>query len=88
MLDVIHSIIHYLGAINQHITHHLLPYVLQTHIPKVAPVVLQTIKEFGLEYKCNPTMTQAVASHLTHLRKLGQNEYEPPQGITDDKKEK
>ena len=39
--------------------------------PTIAPVVEQTCREFGVEYKYNRTLLSAVRSHYSWLRAMG-----------------
>jgi len=38
------------------VVHHLFPGISHTHYPAIAPIVLQTCKEFGVPYKVYPTV--------------------------------
>ena len=40
--------------------HHLFPGICHTHYPAIAPIVMDTCKEFNVPYKVYPT----VSSHL------------------------
>lgn len=67
------------GGLNFQVEHHLLPHICHTHLPKIAPIVEETAKEFGLPYYENSTFTQAVKSHFSTLKKLGKS----PQAATE-----
>ncbi len=60
------------GALNHQTTHHLFPGVIQSHYPKITPIVEQTCKEFGITYHYVDTTREAVGCHIEHLKKLGQ----------------
>ena len=60
------------GALNHQTTHHLFPGVIQSHYPKITPIVEQTCKEFGITYHYVDTTREAVNCHIEHLKKLGQ----------------
>lgn len=64
------------GAINIHIIHHLFPRICHTHYRKLLPIIKETIKEAGYEYKEFPSFSNAVVSHLKELRTLGSPEFE------------
>ncbi len=36
--------------------HHLFPNICHTHYPAIAPIVLQTCREFGIPYTVFPTV--------------------------------
>ena len=37
--------------------HHLFPAISHTHYPAIAPIVMQTCKEYGVPYKVYPTVS-------------------------------
>lgn len=59
------------GGINIHVIHHLLPRICHIHYTEVAPIVEETAKEYGLNYRKIPTFSEAVASHFRLLKELG-----------------
>jgi linoleoyl-CoA desaturase len=61
------------GGLNFQVEHHIFPHVCHTHLRKIAPIVKETAKEFGLPYHENPTFFAAVRSHFRTLKRLGQN---------------
>ena len=61
-----------IGAINHQTTHHLLPWVIQSHYQKITPIIKQACEEFGLKYNCVNTTWEAVSLHLQHLKRCGQ----------------
>ena len=64
----------YLGGLNFQAIHHLFPRVCHIHYPKIAPIVEQTAKEFGVTYLHNESFWKAFASHMRMISKLGRNE--------------
>ncbi len=65
---------YYFGGLNFQAIHHLFPQVCHVHYPKIAPIVEQTAKEFGVKYLYHDTMREAFASHMRLLSKLGKDE--------------
>lgn len=61
----------YVGGLNYQVEHHLFPNICHVHYPDISRIVEQTCAEFGIAYRCTPTIREAVASHMTTLRKLG-----------------
>ena len=53
------------------VVHHLFPGICHTHYPAIAPLVLDTCKEFGVPYKVYPTFWSALAAHFQHLKDMG-----------------
>lgn len=64
----------YVGGLNFQAIHHLFPRICHVHYPKIAPIVEQTAKEFGVSYICNGSIGSAFLSHLKVISKLGKNE--------------
>lgn len=60
------------GGLNHHVIHHIYPHVAHTHYPKLTKIVRETAEEFGVDYRENRYMYQAVAHHLKLLKQLGQ----------------
>jgi linoleoyl-CoA desaturase len=61
----------YVGGLNFQVEHHLFPNICHVHYPAISEIVEATAKEFGVPYLCNPTIREAVGSHLHTIRKLG-----------------
>lgn len=61
----------YMGGLNYQVEHHLFTRISHVHYPKIAPIVRQTAKEFGVPYLVNPTLRSAVNSHIRFLKTLG-----------------
>ena len=64
------------GALNHQTTHHLFPGIIQSHYPRITPIVEQTCKEYGIKYHYVDTTTEALGCHINHLKKLGQSRAE------------
>ena len=56
------------GGLNHHIAHHLCPFVCHTHYAPLTRIVRETAQEFGVPYRQNRTMTQAIRQHLVLLK--------------------
>lgn len=61
----------YIGGLNFQIEHHLFPKVCHVHYPKLAPIVKETAREFGLNYLENKSFFSAVGSHIASLKRFG-----------------
>lgn len=61
------------GGLNTQIEHHLFPNICSIHYRKIAPIVKQTAKEYGVHYREYSCWTKTVASHYRLLKGLGQN---------------
>jgi linoleoyl-CoA desaturase len=59
------------GGLNHHIVHHLCPFVCHTHYASLTRIVKQTSQEYGIPYRENPTVRQALAQHFSLLKRLG-----------------
>jgi linoleoyl-CoA desaturase len=62
----------YAGGLNFQVEHHLFPNICHIHYPKIAPIVAQTAREYGIPYNVQPTFGQALMSHVRKLKELGQ----------------
>ena len=60
------------GALNHQTAHHLFPGIIQSHYPKITPIVKQACEEFGVHYHHADTTQEAVDHHINHLKRLGQ----------------
>ncbi|MCS7062035.1 MAG: fatty acid desaturase, partial [Anaerolineae bacterium] len=65
----------YAGGLNFQIEHHLMPHICHVHYPRLAKIVQETCREFGVKYFTYPTWRAAIAGHWRMLKQLGQ----PPQ---------
>ena len=61
-----------IGAINHQTTHHLFPWIIQSHYRKITPIIKQACKEFGVKYNGVNTIWEAIHCHLQHLKRFGQ----------------
>jgi linoleoyl-CoA desaturase len=59
------------GGLNHHVVHHIFPQVAHTHYPKLTKIVRETAAEFGVDYRENRYMYQAMTHHLKLLKLLG-----------------
>jgi linoleoyl-CoA desaturase len=59
------------GGLNHHIVHHLCPFACHTHYGSLTRIVKETSEEFGIPYRQNPTVRQALAQHFSLLKRLG-----------------
>ena len=62
----------YVGGLNYQAIHHLFPNICHIHYPKLAPIVAEVAKEFGVNYQVYPTFTSAFASNYRWLKLMGQ----------------
>jgi linoleoyl-CoA desaturase len=60
------------GGLNFQVEHHLFPNISHVHYPEVSKIVKQTCAEFNIPYLEHKKMSLAFASHVKHLRRLGQ----------------
>ncbi len=61
-------ITHLFGGFNHHVVHHLFPNICHIHYPKLTEIVRHTCAEFDITYRCNPTLGDAILSHLRFLK--------------------
>ena len=61
----------YVGGLNFQIEHHLFPNVCHVHYHKIAGIVRETAREFGLPYKSSRTFAGALYGHAKLLKALG-----------------
>src|SRR5574341_242633 len=67
----------YLGGLNYQIEHHLFPHICHLHYPKIAPIVEEVCRRFGVRYQAHPHLWAALASHYRWLRVMGRPETSP-----------
>lgn len=60
----------WVGGLNFQIEHHLFPRISHVHYPAISKIIRNACKDFGIPYIEYPKMRLAVASHISHLRKL------------------
>ncbi|MCI0751584.1 MAG: acyl-CoA desaturase [Flammeovirgaceae bacterium] len=61
----------YVGGLNFQIEHHLFPNICHVHYRKIAGIVRDTAREFGLPYKSARTFIGALLLHARLLKQLG-----------------
>lgn len=61
----------FLGGLNYQVEHHLFPRISHVHYPQIQEIVQKTCADFGIDYRCYPTMNAALASHFRHMKRLG-----------------
>jgi linoleoyl-CoA desaturase len=67
----------YLGGLNYQIEHHLFPQICHLHYPKLAPIVEDVCRRFGVRYQAHPNLWAALTSHYRWLRTMGRPESVP-----------
>jgi len=60
-----------MGGLNFQVEHHLFPKVSHVHYPKINQFVKETCEQFNIKYIEYPTVFKAIASHLSHVKRLG-----------------
>lgn len=63
----------FFGGLNVHVIHHLRSDICHIHYPALTKIVKATALEFGVKYRENITVLDAVKAHLRQLKKLGNN---------------
>ncbi|HBH06347.1 MAG TPA: acyl-CoA desaturase [Flavobacteriales bacterium] len=63
----------YVGGLNFQVEHHLFANICHIHYPKIAPIVVQTAKEYNIKYHSQPSLAEAVKAHARGLYELGNN---------------
>lgn len=61
----------FVGGINIHVIHHLLPAICHIHYAELAPILKQTAKDCNLDYREHPTFVAAISSHIKTLKEVG-----------------
>jgi linoleoyl-CoA desaturase len=61
----------YVGGLNFQIEHHLFPKISHIHYPAINRIVRATCKELNVVYIEHPKVSQAIASHIAHLKRMG-----------------
>lgn len=61
----------FVGGLNHQIEHHLFPDISHIHYPKIAKIIKETAKEYGVNYNYHRTFGGAIFNHLRMLNKLG-----------------
>jgi linoleoyl-CoA desaturase len=61
----------FVGGLNFQVEHHLFPRISHTNYPRVARVVEEACREYGVPYLSHRTFVAGIASHYRWLRQLG-----------------
>lgn len=61
----------YTGGLNYQVEHHLFPKISHVHYPAISAIVKEVCKEKDIAYQEYPSFTQALISHLRHLKTMG-----------------
>jgi linoleoyl-CoA desaturase len=61
-----------IGGLNFQIEHHLFPKISHIHYPAISAIIRQVCQEHGLQYIEYRRMSQAVVSHVSFLKRMGQ----------------
>jgi linoleoyl-CoA desaturase len=64
----------FVGGLNFQVEHHLFPRISHIHYPAISAIVEEQCKKFNIPYHYYPKMTQAIASHVRVMKRLGQKE--------------
>jgi linoleoyl-CoA desaturase len=59
------------GGLNYQVEHHLYPKISHIHYPEISKIVAQTCKDLNIQYHAFPTFWQALVSHFTYLKQMG-----------------
>lgn len=64
----------YIGGLNYQIEHHLFANISHIHYPRIARIVRDTAREFGIPYSTHRTFLAALRDHARMLKQLGRAE--------------
>lgn len=59
------------AGLNAHVLHHLFPQISHVHFPILSPIVQEVALKYGLPYRQHTRLTEALASHVRVLARLG-----------------
>eukprot|EP00160_Parvularia_atlantis_P015967 Unigene4834_Nuclearia_a/m.14782 Unigene4834_Nuclearia_a/g.14782 ORF Unigene4834_Nuclearia_a/g.14782 Unigene4834_Nuclearia_a/m.14782 type:complete len:441 (+) Unigene4834_Nuclearia_a:492-1814(+) len=59
------------GSLNYQVVHHLFPGINQFYYPMIAPIVMRTCAEYGVQYTVQKTAAAAIWGHFAHLYTMG-----------------
>jgi linoleoyl-CoA desaturase len=62
----------FVGGLNFQVEHHLFPKISHIHYPAISKIIKAACAEYGVTYLEYPKVYQAVYSHVSHLKKMGQ----------------
>jgi len=60
------------GGLNFQIEHHLFPKISHIHYPDISKIIKKACQEYGIHYIEYSRVRYAVASHVSHLKQMGQ----------------
>lgn len=63
---------YFFGGLNTHLEHHLFPNVCHVHLINITDIIKSSAIEYGYKHR-NLTMAQAIGSHFSLLKKMGQH---------------
>lgn len=61
----------FVGGLNYQVEHHLFPNISHIHYSKIAPIVQRTAMEYNVPYYNQPSLREALSSHVRMLYRLG-----------------
>jgi len=61
----------FVGGLNFQVEHHLFPKISHAHYPEISAIVKRVCQEMGVPYLEHQKMTTAIASHVAHLKTMG-----------------
>ena len=61
----------FVGGLNYQVEHHLFPKISHIHYPVICNIVRQTCMKAGVPYIEHCKISSAIASHISHLKKMG-----------------
>jgi linoleoyl-CoA desaturase len=72
----------YVGGLNHQIEHHLFPKVCHVHYRRISGIVREVAAKYQIRYNHHDTLSQAIGSHFSMLRKLAKADAQPHQGLS------
>jgi linoleoyl-CoA desaturase len=60
------------GGLNFQVEHHLFPKISHVHYPAINKIIRQACADYGIPYLEYPKLRLALASHVSHLKHLGE----------------
>jgi linoleoyl-CoA desaturase len=60
------------GGLNFQVEHHLFPKISHVHYPAISKIIRSTCQEFNVPYIEYPKMREALKSHVSYLKEIGQ----------------
>jgi fatty acid desaturase len=61
------------GALNHQSTHHLVPGIHQYYYSTIVPLIQRVATQHGVKYLCMDTFADALGSHISYLKTMGQS---------------